>query len=369
MEVAKVLDPFVDTSNQPIISVVIHPLALLNVSEHWMRLKLILNSVNAVAYGGLLGKHKGRDVEIHNTFEMVVDDMVIDSDYLVDRVERVRQLYKGLDVIGWYTNGKSLTEENKTFHFQFTEKYECPYILILDPLDKTCERLPFRLYESGIDSLSRVYFKQVTFKVGNDPIESIGIDLLARVADVAKVTPDTGINNVTNVPGTSNVVPHENSWKLNEVSETAETLQENHQAVQMLSNRLNVLRDYVDAVMRGELPVNHARLREIRALLVRLPHAVSSNGPFGDNTNHSGYDLEDQTVLLRQASDVCLTSLLAGLTRTMHSLHGWLNREKTVSVFQDSIGKFGVVTAQRGKCFRNPPKVITNAFEDDVMSS
>lgn len=57
-------------------------------------------------------------LQIHNTFEMVVDDMVIDSDYLVDRVERVRQLYKGLDVIGWYTNGKSLTEENKTFHFQ-----------------------------------------------------------------------------------------------------------------------------------------------------------------------------------------------------------------------------------------------------------
>nr|CDS34708.1 COP9 signalosome complex subunit 6 [Hymenolepis microstoma]CDS34715.1 COP9 signalosome complex subunit 6 [Hymenolepis microstoma] len=310
MEVVEVPDPLVDTSNQHSISVIIHPLALLNASEHWMRLKLILDSVNAVAYGGLLGKHNGREVEIHNTFEMVVDDMVIDSDYLVDRVEKVRQLYKGLDVIGWYTNGKSLTEKNKTFHFQFTEKYECPYILILDPLDKTCERLPFRLYESGIDSLCQVYFKQVTFKVGNDPIESIGIDLLARVADVAKVTPDIDTSDNTDVPGISNPVSQKNLSKPKEVSETAETLQENHQAVQMLSNRLNVLRDYVDAVIRGELPLNHARLREIRALLVRLPQAVSSNGPFGDNTNHSSYDLEDQTVLLRQASDVCLTSLL-----------------------------------------------------------
>ncbi|VDO05270.1 unnamed protein product [Rodentolepis nana] len=369
MEVVEDSDPLVDTSNQHSVSVVIHPLVLLNASEHWMRLKLIYDSVNAAAYGGLLGKHNGRDVEIHNTFEMVVDEMAIDMDYLIDRAEKVKQLYKGLDIVGWYTNGRSLTEENKSFHFQFSERFEGPYILILDPLDKTCERLPFRLYESGIDSHCQVYFKQVTFKVGNDPIESIGIDLLARVADVAKVTADMGTNDTTDAPGVSTTASHKNLSKPKELSETAETLQENHQAVQMLSNRLNVLRDYVDAVMRGELPFNHARLREIRALLVRLPQVVSSNGPFGDNTNNSVYDLEDQTVLLRQASDVCLTSLLAGLTKTMQSLYGWLHREKTVSIFHDSASKFGVHTTQRVKCFRNASKVVTDTLEEETINS
>lgn len=56
---------------------------------------------------------------MHNTFEIVVDDnLAIDLDYLVDRAEKVKLLYKGLDIIGWYTNGKSLSEENKMFHFQ-----------------------------------------------------------------------------------------------------------------------------------------------------------------------------------------------------------------------------------------------------------
>lgn len=210
----------------------------------------------------------------------------------------------------------------------------------------------------------------MAFKVGNDPIESIGVDLLARFADVAKSSPETVISDAnasSDVPSTSNALPPSSSIKTKDVSGTAETLLENYQAVQMLSNRLNLLRDYVDAVFRGELPINHTRMREIRTLLVRLPHALSADGPFGDNPNHTIDDLEDRAALTRQATDVCLSSVLAGLTRTLQGLHAWLCKEKLVALSQDAPVKASGFS-HRGKCFR-PAKVSADALEDDMMNS
>lgn len=51
-------------TNQDNISVLVHPLVVLNVSEHWMRERLALDSTAVVVYGALLGKHRGREIEV-----------------------------------------------------------------------------------------------------------------------------------------------------------------------------------------------------------------------------------------------------------------------------------------------------------------
>lgn len=46
------------------ITVLLHPLVILNISEHWMREKLAQNSMQANVYGALFGKQNGRHVEV-----------------------------------------------------------------------------------------------------------------------------------------------------------------------------------------------------------------------------------------------------------------------------------------------------------------
>ncbi|VDQ03489.1 unnamed protein product [Trichobilharzia regenti] len=97
-------------------------------------------------------------------------------------------------------------------------------------------------------------------------------------------------------------------------SMTAEHLLGNYQAIQMLSSRLQLIRVYVAAVAAGELPQNRARLREINALVKRIPLMRSTSST------------EQNDHLYRQANDVCLTALLASITQGLHTLYGCMSK-------------------------------------------
>ena len=116
-----------------------------------------------VAYGLLFGEHSGRQVEIFNCAEIVVKDSVIDMQYLNTKREQcmvwfvstvcyiaspihlllierglifltkciplthwhthpimllVKQVYKTLDLIGWYTIGTEVTPAHHAIHAQ-----------------------------------------------------------------------------------------------------------------------------------------------------------------------------------------------------------------------------------------------------------
>ncbi|VDK21785.1 unnamed protein product [Taenia asiatica] len=315
-------------SNQDNISVLVHPLVVLNVSEHWMRERLALDSTAVVVYGALLGKHRGREIEIFNSYEILVnEDMTVDRDYFAAREGQFKQVYPDLDLIGWYTTGGPITEENKLLNSRLLESSESLLILKLNPLETSGERLPIRVYETVVGSDSRVDFKQIPYTLAHDAIEHIGVDHLARV--------NASASGATGSGGGA-------GGGADDVSPTAECLMGNFHAVQMLSKRLHLLRDYVDAVMHGELPSHPGRLREIRALLSRLPHCLESE-PTHSGTVGGGDD--EANSLLRQANDVCLSSLLGGFTRALQSLHLWICQERVVASCRDaSVKGPGVAT-------------------------
>lgn len=53
-------------------SLSLHPLPILNISEHLVRSTLQTNSADVKVYGALLGTQSGTDIEVHNTFELKV---------------------------------------------------------------------------------------------------------------------------------------------------------------------------------------------------------------------------------------------------------------------------------------------------------
>ncbi|VDM15723.1 unnamed protein product [Hydatigera taeniaeformis] len=322
--------PIDENSSQDNISVLVHPLVVLNVSEHWMREKLALDSTAVVVYGALLGKHRGREIEIFNSYEILVsEDMTVDREYFAARESQFKQVYPGLDLIGWYTTGGPITDENKLLNSRFIEGGESLIILKLNPLEKSGERLPIRVYETVVGSDSRVDFKQIPYTLAHDAIEHIGVDHLARVNSSAN-----SANGRSGGVGSA----------ADDISPTAECLMGNFHAVQMLSKRLHLLLDYVDAVMHGELPSHPGRLREIRALLSRLPRCIESentdSGAVSGGSNSSSVSGDDDAnSVLRQANDVCLSSLLGGLTRALQSLHSWICQERVVAACKDASAK------------------------------
>ncbi|CAH8570410.1 unnamed protein product [Dicrocoelium dendriticum] len=136
-----------------------------------------------------------------------------------------------------------------------------------------------------------MYWK-VVYALATDEVERIGVDYVARISMAGSDQPS---------------------------SITAEHLLGNYQATQMLYTRLHLIRAYVSAVSDGELPINRARLREISALIKRLPLLSSRSANL--TTDAFGGITEMSDHLYRQANDVCLTSLLSSITQGIHSLY------------------------------------------------
>ena len=53
----------------PSVIVALHPLVIMNISEHWTRVRAQQGKATQV-YGALLGRQKGRNIELCTSFEM-----------------------------------------------------------------------------------------------------------------------------------------------------------------------------------------------------------------------------------------------------------------------------------------------------------
>lgn len=66
----------------PSVAISLHPLVLMNISEHWTRFRAQEGAARAV-YGALIGKQDGRKIEVYNSFELRFEE--IDGDVFINR--------------------------------------------------------------------------------------------------------------------------------------------------------------------------------------------------------------------------------------------------------------------------------------------
>lgn len=89
----------------------------------------------------MIGKQKGRNIEIMNSFELLItligDDVVIDRDYYNTKEEQFKQVFSDMDFLGWYTTGGLPNEKDIKVHKQICEINESPVMLKLDPRPKS----------------------------------------------------------------------------------------------------------------------------------------------------------------------------------------------------------------------------------------
>nr|CAG4637888.1 EOG090X08T4 [Chydorus sphaericus] len=271
------------------ISVLLHPLVVMNISEHWTRVRAQEGKAQQVI-GALIGKQKGRSLEIMNSFELVFThvegNIIIDRDYYNTKEEQFKQVFSEMDFLGWYTTGDAPNESDILVHKQICEINESPVILKLNPFTRNNADLPVTMYESVIDLVNgkaTMLFVELSYTLATEEAERIGVDHVARMA----------------------------SSESSENSQVAEQLQAQHNAVKMLANRVKLILEYIRAMERGEVPKSHDVLREAKSLTHRLP--VLNSEIF-------------QEEYYTQYNDVLLQTYLASLTKACHDLHQFVTK-------------------------------------------
>ncbi|XP_057244927.1 COP9 signalosome complex subunit 6-like, partial [Malurus melanocephalus] len=90
------------------VSVALHPLVILNISDHWIRLRS-QEGRNGQVVGALIGRQEGRNIEVMNSFELLAHGsgghLLIDKEYYYTKEEQFKQVFKDLEFLGWYTTG------------------------------------------------------------------------------------------------------------------------------------------------------------------------------------------------------------------------------------------------------------------------
>lgn len=193
----------------PSVSISLHPLVLMNVAEHWTRIRAQEGGARSV-YGALIGKQDGRKIEVYNSFELryetIDGDVVINKDYYNTKEEQCKlaipglfpsmphnlfplfldkQVFSDLDFLGWYTSAPQPTEKHIKIHRQICQINESPILLLMDTTNKPVEQLPIQLLESVIDIVAgeaTMLFVPLTYTLATEEAERIGVDHVARHA-------------------------------------------------------------------------------------------------------------------------------------------------------------------------------------------
>jgi len=277
------------------VSVALHPLVIMNVSEHWTRTK-VQNGKPLKVHGALIGKQKGRKIEVMNSFEVLTHNIegktYIDMEYYKMKEEQFKQVFSDMDLLGWYSTGEHPEDDDVEVHKQILEVHESPLFLQMNPEGKTMNDLPLSMYESVIDLVevevgrqeTRMVFIKLTYELATEDSERIGLD---HVAKISSANEDCQ-------------------------SKVSENLMVQHSAIKMLASRIDIILEYIQAVKKEELPFNHDILREAKALAVRLPI------------------LESQTrftpEFYTQCNDVAMMTLLGSIHKSSNDLVSFVNK-------------------------------------------
>ncbi|KAF8528077.1 COP9 signalosome subunit 6 [Hysterangium stoloniferum] len=302
------------SSTTSTLSLSLHPLPILNISEHLTRQKLQKGTNSPFVIGALLGTQNGREVEIVNSFDLAADEatdrggnIIVDAPFLVSRTQQYKQVFPSLELIGWYSVAPEPTSLHIALHEQFTNFTATPLLLLLQPSTKDTQDapgLPFKAYEPTLeirDRKSRAVFIEAPYVVETGEAERIAVDWTARGGE-----------------GGSSLLSH---------------MQTQRAAVSMLHDRIQVLVAYVTSVIAGNMPKDHSTLRSIAALLASLPAA-----------DQPEFRQEFDT----EYADVQMTAYLASLTKSTNALNDVVDKHVLLTSSTRDSGGVGPSGRRRG---------------------
>ena len=279
-----------EQGNSQVVS--LHPLVLINVSDHYTRVKVKKRKEKLDVprvFGILFGVQNGMTVDIIESCEMVytIDEeteaVKFDAEFLAKKKDLTTQIFPNFEILGWYATGSEIQASDLITHKAFNAFNENPLYLLIKPdeLSEDGETLPISLYETRTqmnteDGSANTIFVNVDFKIDAIEPERICVD------HIAQQTPSG------NEPA---IVPHLKSLR---------------SAVGTLVSRVETLRNFLSATQQGKIEKHHALIRQAISLCNQLP-LLESEALSGE--------------LLKEANDTMLVSYLSSITNCSGRLH------------------------------------------------
>ncbi|XP_071489602.1 26S proteasome non-ATPase regulatory subunit 7-like [Diadema antillarum] len=268
--------------------VVVHPLVLLSVVDHFNRIR---NQRRVV--GVLLGSWRQGVLDIANCFAVPFDEddkdssvWFLDHDYLENMYTMFKKVNAREKIVGWYHTGPKLHQNDIAVN-ELIRKY-CPnsVLCIIDAKPKELG-LPTEAYyaveevhDDGTPTSKT--FEHIPSEMGAEEAEEVGVEHLLR--DIK----DTSVGTL--------------SQRI-----TAQLL-----GLKGLQSQIQHISSYLQKVAAGELPVNHTIIYQLQDVFNLLPDV---------NLNDFVKSLVTKT------NDQMLVVYLASLIRSILALHNLINNK------------------------------------------
>ncbi|EGC44839.1 COP9 signalosome complex subunit [Histoplasma capsulatum var. duboisii H88] len=342
------------------LQILLHPLVLLNISDHVTR--HFARQEKGPIVGALIGQQKGRTISLEHVFECNVvtssnGDSVLSEPWDVHKDPP-------LDLVGWFTLTPPTgpTASQLPIHEHILQKFnETAVLLAFDPsglennTSHTTGKLPLTIYESTYEEDSNAVdgdksmqvdgqqpsltlrFRELPYYIETGEAEMISIDFVARGGGNATAIEANGATPHPLAVGTKKPVGDKGrdaSKKLGKTPTTEEVsalskededlianLTTRLTAVKTLESRLHLIKVYLSSISTQQTPnsqtpstptsfpqISHSILRNIRSLISHL----SLLTPQQSDTF--------STESLAQANDVAMVALLGQLGQSVQEI-------------------------------------------------
>ncbi|EFO27109.1 26S proteasome non-ATPase regulatory subunit 7 [Loa loa] len=278
--------------NLHVSKVVVHPLVLLSVVDHFNRVSKTQNVKRVV--GVLLGSMKpDRTLDIANSFAVPFDEderdkktWFLDMDYLESMYGMFHKVAARERVVGWYHTGPKLCQNDIVINEQL-KRFTCNPVLVVIQAEPKDLGLPTEAYvevqevhDDGTPPIKT--FEHVPSEIGAEEAEEVGVEHLLR--DIKDQTAGTLSQRIT----------------------------DQLMGLRGLHGQLLDLQCYLHEVAEGKLPINHAVIYYIQEVLNLLPDVTSPQFVEAHNV---------------QTNDQLMCVYIGSLVRTVIALHNLIDNK------------------------------------------
>jgi len=275
-------------------TVVVHPLVLLSVVDHFNRMGKIGNQKRVV--GVLLGSWSTKDrLDISNSFAVPFDEddkdkksWYLDHGYLENMYQMFKKVNAKERIVGWYHTGPKL-HQNDILINDLIRNY-CPQsvLVIVDAKPKNvglpteAYRAVEEVHDDGTPTTKT--FEHVASEIGAEEAEEVGVEHLLR--DIKDTTVGTLSQQITN-----------------------QLL-----GLKGLLGKLKDMHNYLQQVVDGKLPMNHQITYLLQDIFNLVPDLTCESFVKSINVN---------------TNDQMLVIYAASLIRSVIALHNLINNKLT----------------------------------------
>jgi len=274
--------------------VVVHPLVLLSVVDHFNRMRKIGNQRRVV--GILLGSWKGKGMlDISNSFAVPFDEddkdksvWFLDHDYLENMYGMFKKVNAREKVVGWYHTGPKLQSNDISIN-ELIKKYAPNSVLVIidaKPKDLGLPTEAYRAVEEIHDdgTPSGLTFAHVPSEIGAEEAEEVGVEHLLR--DIKDTT----------------------------VGSLSQRITRQLNGLNGLDEKIREIKEYMTEVEKGTMPMNYQIFYQLQDIFNLLPDVTRKN--FVDS-------------MYIKTNDQMLVIYLTALVRSIIALHNLINNKLT----------------------------------------